>query len=86
MKEKFSLKPKEKSLPRSMEEINKEYSELISKVGQAQYQAYAYTRETERLNAKLIEINLESRERHILDNQPKQVNKEAGKEAADGQA
>lgn len=54
-------------VPRSLEEINVAYSELIGKVGQAQYQAYAYTREVDKLNQQLLNVNLEAKARQELD-------------------
>lgn len=67
MKEKFSLKPKDAAEPRAKEAISKEYSELIGKVGQVQYLVYVYTKETEQLNARLLELNQEANRRDILD-------------------
>lgn len=57
--------------PRSMDEINKEYSELIGKVGQAQYKAYVYQRATEELNRRLELVNTEADARGKLDAEAK---------------
>jgi len=59
------------SPPRDMAEINKEYSELIGKVGQAQYQAFIYKQETERLNQEIRRVNSEAAERTKLEAEAK---------------
>lgn len=56
-----------KTNTRTMEEINKEYAELISKVGQSQYLVYIYERETAELNKRLKEVNEEASRRQQLD-------------------
>jgi hypothetical protein len=53
--------------PRLMDAINTEYSELIGKVGQAQYQAYIYTQKVAELNRELERVNQEAAERKRLD-------------------
>lgn len=60
--------------PRSLEDIGKEYSKLVSDVGQAQYQVYIYQQEVDRLNRQLKEVNLEAKARGELDKTtPKEV-------------
>lgn len=66
-------------VPRTMEEIQKDYSELIGKVGQAQYQVFAYQREVDSLNNQLLNVNLEAKARNELDAKAKA---DAPKEAA----
>ena len=66
--------------PRTMAEINKEFSELIGKVGQAQYQVFIYTQETERLNREIQRVNNEANERSKLDQAEQLKAQQAAKE------
>lgn len=52
---------------RSMDEINREYSELIGKVGQAQYTAYVYLDDVKKLNERILAVNQEAAKRRDLD-------------------
>jgi hypothetical protein len=53
--------------PRSMEDIQKEYVDLLSKAAQAGYQAYVYNKELSRLNERLEQVNIEGGQRQKLD-------------------
>jgi hypothetical protein len=66
-KEKFPTS----SAPRQIEEINKEYSELIAKAGQTQYLVTVYSNELKDLNAKLLKVNQEAAARNALEKQAK---------------
>lgn len=73
MKEKFSLKPKEKPQPRDKTTITKEYTDLLGKVANAQYLVYVYSKETDQLNTRLLELNQEANQRDILDKVAKEA-------------
>lgn len=64
-KDKF---PKEQ-VPRAMEEINKAYSELLARAGQAQYLVYVHSNELEQVNKGLLALNQEAANRNALDKQ-----------------
>lgn len=53
--------------PRSLEDIKKEHSELQVKVANAQYLSFVYSKETESLNQRLLEVNQEAGVRQALD-------------------
>lgn len=53
--------------PRVLEDIHKEYSELLSKAAQAGYHVYVYEKELGRLNQRLEEVNIEAAQRKQLD-------------------
>lgn len=57
------------SAPRALEEINKEYSELIAKAGQTQYLVTVYSNELKDLNSKLLKVNQEAAARNALTQQ-----------------
>jgi len=57
--------------PRSLEEIQKSYAELISKLGQAKYHAFVYEQEVEKLNNQLMALNHEASKRNQLDAEAK---------------
>lgn len=59
--------------PRDLESIKKEYSELLAKSGQSQYQSYVQELELAQLNKRMLEVNNEASERMRLDkeNAPK---------------
>lgn len=52
--------------PRQIEEINKEYSELIAKAGQTQYLVTVYSNELKDINSKLLKVNQEAAARNAL--------------------
>ncbi len=58
--------------PRSLEDINKEYAEIMQKVAQSQYLSYVYEKETEGLNKRALELNREAAERNKLETEKKQ--------------
>lgn len=64
------------SAPRTMEEINKEYSETVGKVGQTQYLVYVYTKELEQANSRLLSLNQEASARQVLDKNSAQTETE----------
>ena len=53
-------------VPRSEDEINKDYTEVCAKAGQVQYNLYLLTKNLEALNGRLREIDLEMRQRQEL--------------------
>jgi hypothetical protein len=53
--------------PRSLDDINQEYRELLVKVATAQYLVYIKNAEIEQLNRRLLEINQEGAARQELD-------------------
>lgn len=65
----FFKKKRQKQVPepRSMDEIQKEYKELLSKAGNAQYLVYVYSKELEQVNARLLSVNQEAGVRQELD-------------------
>lgn len=63
-KKKFPPLPK---APRSTDEINAEYGQLIAKAGQSQYQIKVYQQDLDRLNNRLFELNYEAAARNELD-------------------
>lgn len=71
---KFLKKNKEKSqAPRQMDEIQREYTEVCSRLGQAEYQLYVITKDAENLKHQLLRLNQEAAARNQLDkaNPPK---------------
>jgi len=72
--------PKE---PRQLEEIRKEYNEVLNKAGQSNYQSFVYSEEAKIYNARLLELNQEANARTSIDAQAaaNQV-----KETANGQS
>lgn len=62
-KNKFAPMPQ----PRQKDEITAEFAELAKQAFDAQYKAYVYQKETDRLNARLAEVNQESAARTALD-------------------
>lgn len=69
-------KHQEAQLPRSLDEIKKEYAELLSKAGNAQYLTYVYSKELEQVNGQLVKINQEAAARQELDKKESVVKKE----------
>ncbi len=59
------------AMPRSLDEIQKEYAEVSTRAGQAQYQAYVMQKDLEELNRRLLTLNQEAHERNRLDNEAK---------------
>ena len=55
------------AVPRSLEDIKKEYADLLLKVGQAQYQREVFDREVKTLNDRLYAVNTEAAKRNQLD-------------------
>lgn len=53
--------------PRTMEEINKTYSELCGRAGQLQYQIKVNTEQLEEINTALKSVNHEANARQKLD-------------------
>ncbi len=62
-KEKF---PKE-NVPRSMDEINKEYARVLGEAGQNQYLVFVYSGQLEENNKQLLALNQEGAKRQELD-------------------
>lgn len=52
--------------PRTLEEINKEYSQASGKAANTQYLIYVYTKELEQVNKRMLELNQEAAERNKL--------------------
>jgi hypothetical protein len=65
-KNKQSKKPVEQ-VPRTMEEINKEYADVSAKASQSQYQVYVYTEHLAQLNRQMRSLNEEATARQALD-------------------
>lgn len=57
----------QKQEPRQLAEIQKEYNELMSKLGQARYQVFVIERDIAALNSRSLEINQEAAARNELD-------------------
>ncbi len=57
--------------PRSLEEINKEFSQLVYQAGQAQYQIHVIEGDLSQINYRLREVNREAAARNELDKAPK---------------
>lgn len=53
--------------PRSLDDINKEYRELLVQVASAQYLAFVKNLEVENFNKRLLEVNQEAARRQELD-------------------
>lgn len=64
------------AVPRSLEDIKKEYNEILTKSGNAQYLVFVYTKELEQLNRRLLEVNQEAGVRQSLDAQVKKEQKD----------
>jgi hypothetical protein len=54
-------------VPRTLEELTREYQELSAQAANSQYTAYVHNKELERINTRLVEINTEAAERKQLD-------------------
>lgn len=65
-KSRFKLAALKKE-PRTLEELTKIAQQLTFEIGNAQYQAFVFTQEAERLSVKLRQINQEGRDRQELD-------------------
>lgn len=57
----------QEQVPRTLEEIKKEYADLLLKVGQAQYQREVFDREVKTLNERIYAVNTEAAKRNQLD-------------------
>lgn len=64
--------------PRAMDEINKEYSELIGKLGIEQFKAATIAKNVEYYTQRLMEVNLEANNRTELDKVEKIETESAG--------
>lgn len=53
--------------PRTMDEIQKVYTEALSKAAQAQYLVYVHSLDLENTNKELLAINHEAKARQDLD-------------------
>lgn len=67
-------------LPRTQEEIDKLYNKKANDAFTAQYQAFVYSKEAEKLNYELMQLNQEAAARKVLDKaavqQPKEIKNE----------
>ena len=70
--------------PRSMEEINKEYSNLCAKYGEAQYMKALNESKMRGMEQKLFELQKEAGERQKLDSEAKPEVDHAAEEASNG--
>lgn len=68
-KAKVSL-PKEQA-PRAIEEITKEYTDVAGRLGQSEYQAFVFTKETSLLKDRMLALNNEAARRNAIDQQAK---------------
>jgi hypothetical protein len=55
--------------PRVLDEIQKEYAELVGKAGQIQYQLFVLDKDLKSINDRLLAINHEAAARKELDKQ-----------------
>lgn len=62
-------KVSQKSVPRSMEDIQKNYTQLCTEAGQLQYQLKVYSQKLEEINSTLSSVNIEASARQQLDAQ-----------------
>lgn len=53
--------------PRSLKEINDDYTRLCAALGDARYKEYRHTQEVERLTKEIFEVDIEASERVKLD-------------------
>lgn len=53
--------------PRSMDEINKEYNDLILRAAKAQYLVYVHTIDLDQVNKRQLQVNQEAQVRMDLD-------------------
>jgi hypothetical protein len=53
--------------PRKIEDIQKSYSELLSKAAQTQYLVYVHSEELKNINQALVSVNQEAAARQSLD-------------------
>jgi hypothetical protein len=63
----------QKPAPRTLEEINKEYTTLCSKAGELQYRVEIEKIQIAQINQKLQELNKEGAERFELDKKAAEV-------------
>lgn len=76
------MKTKKLSVPRTMEEIQKEYQQLCWNAGQAQYQINITSKELQKMNDRIEAVNREGAARIQLDKDAK--NKEEAQPASQG--
>jgi hypothetical protein len=67
--------------PRSMDEINKEYSELTVKAAKAQYLVYVHTLDLEHINKRQLYVNQEAQARMEIDKNAVQKQQEGAIDA-----
>jgi hypothetical protein len=63
---KVHLGPAKARTPRELDVINKDYAQLVSQLGQTEYQAFVLKEETNRLNALIRDLNYEAAERNKI--------------------
>lgn len=66
-KNKFPTQP----VPRALDEVRKEYTQLAFDLGQAQYQVLIYTQATKTLSERMKLVNQEAEARNKLDAEAK---------------
>lgn len=66
-------KQKKLSVPRALEEIQKEYQTICFNAGQVQYQLSVYNQELDTLNKRLFNINNEAAARNKLEADKKEL-------------
>lgn len=53
--------------PRTLDLIQKDYSELLAKAAQSQYLVYVHGKDLEQINQALVSVNQEAAARQVLD-------------------
>lgn len=61
-----SNKLKVTSVPRSIEDITKEYVDIKNRLADSQYQVYVFKREADAASKRMLELNQEGAERNRL--------------------
>lgn len=70
--------------PREFSEIEKEFQSLSAQAANTQYTIFVHTKELQRINERLLEVNTEASERRKLDAEVKaELDKKAASEKKD---
>ncbi len=64
-------KQEAQAVPREMKAIQEEYAKLLARSGEAQYQAFIYTKALSDINKQLEQLNFEASARQQLDKEVK---------------
>lgn len=76
---KKSVNTEQPHIPRQMDELRTEYSQMVSRLGELHYQISVYQREIGELQVHIVNVNNEAAKRIELDNAAKAATTEETK-------